>query len=256
MPLAAQTSANKLTIKGSSTIVPIAQRAAYEFMDINPDVSINVLYDNSSSGITSLIEGTCDIADSSRAMKYTELLKAAIKGISPKAHVIAMDGIVVIVNPANPVTAVTKKQVKDIFTGKISNWAQVGGTNEKIVVLTCDSASGTFEVFGTIALGGQKVRPDALKQSSNQAVATTVATTPGAIGYVGTGYVSWSVKAIPVEGISASKQTVLSRKYPYSRPLFMYTSGEPKGKARDFIDFLLSNDGQKLVEEEGFFPLK
>lgn len=248
--------AGKIVLEGSTTVLPIAQRAAEEFMNANPSVNINVRGGGSGVGATSLIEGTCDIGDMSRPMKDEELKKAAGKGREAKAHVIAMDGIAVIVSPENPVSAFTKKQVLGIYTGKISNWSQLGGTDQKIVVLSRDSASGTFEAFGSLALNGQKVRSDALMQASNQAIATTVSKTPGAIGYVGLGYVTKAVKAVPVEGITASAQTVLSGKYPYSRPLFMYTNGDPKGATKDFIDFILSKDGQKLVEEEGFVALQ
>ncbi|MHB9154841.1 MAG: phosphate ABC transporter substrate-binding protein [Endomicrobiales bacterium] len=247
---------NKIVIEGSTTVLPIAQAAAEEFMNNTPDVDINVRGGGSGVGITSIIEGTCDIADSSRPIKDAELQKAAGRGKNIKANVVAMDGIAVIVNPANPVSALTKKQVQDIYTGKISNWSNLGGKNGKIVVISRDSASGTFEAFAELALDGRKVRPDALMQASNQAIATTVSKTPGGIGYVGLGYIMPSVKAVPIDGVAASKQTVLSGKYPYARPLFMYTNGQPAGKIRDFIDYVLSKEGQKLVEEEGFIGLK
>lgn len=246
----------KIVLEGSTTVLPIAQAAAEEFMNTHADVSINVRGGGSGVGITSLIEGTCDIADASRAMKDAELQKAARRGKDPKAYVIAMDGIAVIVNPANPVNGLTKKQVQDIYTGRISNWTEAGGGNAKIVVISRDSASGTFEAFSTLALNGKKVRSDALMQASNQTITGTVAKTPGAIGYVGIGYVTNAVKAVPVDGITATKQTVLSGKYPYSRPLFMYTNGPAKGAIKDFIDYLLGPDGQKLVETEGFVGLK
>ncbi|MCX5681411.1 MAG: phosphate ABC transporter substrate-binding protein, partial [Candidatus Omnitrophica bacterium] len=159
-------------------------------------------------------------------------------------------------NPSNSVDALTKKQVKDIYTGNVSNWSQLGGKNEKIVVLSRDSSSGTFEAFGTLVLDGQKVRPDALMQASNQAIASTVARTPGAVGYVGLGYVSSEVKGLVIDGVTASKETVLTNKYPITRPLFMYTNGKPVGVIRDFIDFVMGSEGQKIVDEQGFVPLK
>jgi phosphate transport system substrate-binding protein len=246
----------KIVLEGSTTVLPIAQKAAEVFMNNNPGAEITVRGGGSGVGITSLIEGTCDIADASRAMKDAELQKAASNGRNAKAHVIAMDGIAVIVNPENAVSGLTKKQVQDIYTGKISDWSELGMTAGKIVVLSRDSASGTFEAFGALALGGQKVRSDALMQASNQAIASMVAKTPGAVGYVGLGYVTDSVKAIKVEDVMPNAQTVLAGKYPYSRPLFMYTNGDPKGTAKDLIEFILSNEGQKLVAEEGFVSLK
>jgi phosphate transport system substrate-binding protein len=121
----------KIVLEGSTTVLPIAQAAAEEFMNSHPDISINVRGGGSGVGITSLIEGTCDIADASRSMKDAELQKAAARGKNPKAHVIAMDGIVMVVNPSNPVSGFTKKQIQDIYTGRISNWSQAGGNNAK-----------------------------------------------------------------------------------------------------------------------------
>jgi phosphate transport system substrate-binding protein len=167
-----------------------------------------------------------------------------------------MDGIAVIVNPSNSMNALTKKQVRDIFTGAVSDWSEVGGPGGKIVAVSRDSSSGTYEAFGELALEKKKVRPDALMQASNQAVASVVAKTPGAIGYVGLGYITDSVKAVTIDGVVASKETVLSNKYPLSRPLFMYTNGEPKGTVKAFLDYVLSAEGQKIVDEEGFVALK
>ena len=254
--LAAPCYAEKLVIAGSTTVLPIAQKAAEEYMNANPDADISVRGGGSGVGIAGIIDGTCDIGDASRSIKEAELDKAVANGKQPRAHVVAMDGICVIVNPSNPIDALTKSQVKDIFTGKISNWSQVGGDNEKIVVVSRDTSSGTFEAFGELALNKAKVRPDALMQASNQAVATTIAETPGAIGYIGLGYLSSSVKALDIDGVMPSKETVLSGRYPIGRPLFMYTDGNPKGMVKDFIDFILSKEGQKMVEQEGFVGLK
>jgi len=248
--------AEKIVMEGSTTVLPIAQKAAEVFMQKNSSADISVRGGGSGVGIASLIDGTCDIADSSRPVKDTELDKAVTNGKSLKAHVIAMDGIAVIVNPSNKITALTKKQVKDIYTGKISNWSQLGGDNEKIVVISRDTSSGTFEAFGELALDKEKVRPDAVMQASNQAIASTVARTPGGIGYVGLGFLSSGVKALKIDGVIPSKETVLNNKYPIGRPLFMYTNGAPKGLAKELIVFIKSPEGQKLVEEDGFVPLK
>jgi len=227
--------AEKIVIEGSTTVLPIAQKAAEVFMNNNPGVDISVRGGGSGVGIASLIDKNCDIADSSRPMKDTEYEKAASNGIEAKANVIAMDGICVIVHPSNTVDALTSKQIKDIYTGRISNWEEVGGSDEKIVVISRDSSSGTFEAFGELVLKGEKVRPDALLQASNQAISSTVSRTQGAIGYVGLGYVTSLVKALDVNGIKASKETVLTGKYSIGRPLFMYTNGAPKGLVKQFI---------------------
>ena len=246
----------KIVCEGSTTVLPIAQAAAEAYMDSNEDADISVRGGGSGVGAASLIEGRCDIADCSRAFKDAELQRAAAKGKDPKAHVIAMDGIAVIVHPSSKFEEFTKQQVKDIYTGKISNWSKLGGPDAKIVVISRDSASGTFEAFGELALKGAKVRPDALMQAANQGVAGIVAKTPGAIGYIGLGYITPSVKAVNIEGVTPTRETVLSGKYPYSRPLFMYTDGKPQGMVKDFIEFILSSEGQKLVEEQGFVGLK
>ena len=248
--------AEKIVVEGSTTVLPIAQKAAEVYMKKNKDAEISVRGGGSGVGIASLIDGTCDIADSSRAIKDSELDKAVSRGINIKAHVIAMDGIAVIVHPSNKVKGLTKKQLKDIYTGKISNWAQVGGDNQKIVVISRDTASGTFEAFGELVLEKEKVRPDALMQASNQAVASVVSRTPGAIGYVGLGYLNPQVKALQIDGVMPSKETVLTNKYPIARPLFMYTDRVPQGLVKEFIDFIKSPEGQKLVEEDGFVALR
>jgi phosphate transport system substrate-binding protein len=236
--------------------LPIAQKAAEVFMQENPNADISVRGGGSGVGIASIIAGTCDIGDASRPIKEAELEQAVLKGKNIKAHVVAMDGIGVIVNPSNRVSALSKSQIKDIYTGKISNWSQLGGNNEKIVVISRDTSSGTFEAFGELALNKEKVRPDAVMQASNQAIATTVARTPGAIGYVGLGFLSGDVKAVSVDGVMPSKETVLSNKYPIGRPLFMYTNGVPQGLAKEFIDFVKSPEGQRLAEQEGFVALR
>ena len=245
-----------ITIKGSTTVLPIAQATAERFMQKNSNVSISVQGGGSSVGIASIIDGTADIGDASRPIKDKELDKAVTNGVSPKANVVAMDGIAVIVNSSNAISEMTRQQIKDIYTGKISEWPAVGVSGGKIVVVSRDSASGTFEAFTEKALDGQKTRPDSLLQASNQAVAQTVASTPGAIGYIGLGYMSAAVKPVKVDGVECTKDTVLSGTYPLARPLFMYTNGTPKGALKEYMDFVLSAEGQQLVEENGFVSLK
>jgi len=247
--------AGKIVVEGSTTVLPIAQRAAEVFMNNNSQAEISVRGGGSGVGIASLLAGTCDIADSSRPIKEKELEDAVSRGKDPKANVIAMDGIAVIVHSSNSVKALTKKQLKDIYTGKISSWQALGGGAEQIVVVSRDSSSGTFEAFGELALDKEKVRQDALMEASNQAVASVVAKTPGAIGYVGIGYIGESVKALELNGVYPSKETVLRNRYPLSRPLFMYTNGKPSGDSKAFIDFIQSKEGQALVEKEGYVPL-
>ncbi len=247
---------NELTIKGSTTVLPVAQIMAEVFMDRNPDVDISVQGGGSGVGIASLLDGTTDIADSSRKIKDKEIAKAKEHGITPHEIVIAMDGIAVIVHPSNKISHLSKEQIKAIYTGKVSDWAELGGEKKKIVVVSRDTSSGTFEAFENLTLDKEKVRPDALTTASNQAVVMTVAGTPNAIGYAGLGYLSKKVKPLKVDNVECTRETIISGSYPLSRPLFMYTNGEPGGKIKQFIDFILSEEGQKLVEEEGFVGLK
>lgn len=254
--LAAPAFAGKAVLEGSTTVLPIAQRAAEVFMNTNPGEELSVRGGGSGVGIASIIDGTCDIADASRAIKPAELEKAAKKGRDLKAHVIAMDGISHIVHPSNGVTGLTRAQIKQIYTSRVKNWKEIGGPDLKIVVISRDSASGTFEAFSEMVLDKKKVRPDAIMQASNQGITSIVARTPGAIGYVGLGYVTDAVKAISVDGVMPDKNSVLRNKYAISRPLFMYTVGVPQGTVKKFIDFLKGPEGQKIVAEEGFVPLK
>lgn len=248
--------AEKIIIAGSTTVLPIAQKTAEVFMDKNPAADISVRGGGSSVGIAALIDGTCDIADASRAIKDTEIQKAAANGRDPVAHIVAMDGIAVVVNKSNPISKLSKKQVRDIFTGKISDWSQLSGKPGKIVVVSRDTSSGTFEAFGELVMKGEKVMPGALMQASNQAVAQNIAQTPSAIGYVGLGFMSSDMKALEIEGVIPSKETVLSGEYPVTRPLFMYSNGKPQGMVKEYLDFIKGKEGQALVEEQGYVGLK
>jgi phosphate transport system substrate-binding protein len=247
---------NTFTIKGSTTVLPVAQAAAEVFMEKNPGVNISVQGGGSGVGISSLLDKTTDIATSSRKIKPEEIEKAKASGVNPNEIAIALDGIAVIVHPTNSVKALTKAQIKDVYTGKIANWSELGGKNAKIVVINRDTSSGTYEAFETLALNKEKVRPDALTTASNQAVAQTVSQTPGAIGYIGHGFLSSKVKAVTVDKIECTKQNIQSDKYPLSRYLYVYTNGKPSGSVLKFIDFLLGAEGQKLVVEEGFVEIK
>jgi phosphate transport system substrate-binding protein len=248
--------AERIVVEGSTTVLPIAQKAAEVFMQKNASADISVRGGGSGVGAASLIDGSCDIADMSRSMKDAELEKAVTNGRNPKAHVVAMDGIAVITNPSVGIKALNKKQVKDIFTGKVSDWAQVGGKSGKIIAISRDTSSGTYEAFGELALDKQKPRADALLQASNQAVANAVARTPGSIGYVGLAFMSGDVTVVTIDGVMPSKETVLTKKYAYGRPLFMYTNGEPNGLAGEFLDFILGKEGQAIADEEGYVGLK
>ncbi|HOV16749.1 MAG TPA: PstS family phosphate ABC transporter substrate-binding protein [Candidatus Cloacimonadota bacterium] len=254
MSLSAKNS-NQLTCSGSTTVLPIAQAAAEAFMAKYPDINISVRGGGSGVGIAALISGSVDIANSSRPMKSKELLQAKSKGVNPVAYFVANDGIAVIVNNSNPIKGLTLKQLKGIYTGKITNWNQLGGKNLPIVVISRDVASGTFEVFNEKALQGSMVIDSALMLASNNAVVSTVGDTPGAVGYIGLGYINDKVHTLSIENIVPTETTIKDMSYKLSRKLYMYTNGKASGNAAKFIAFIQSAEGQKIVRDTGFIPL-
>lgn len=256
LPGSALSGGDSVLVKGSTTILPIAQIAAEEFMDRNPGITVSVQGGGSGMGIASLLDGTAQIANASRRIKAAEVEKAAAQGLKPVEHVIAMDGIAVVVHPSHPIGKLTREQIKAIYAGRISDWRDLGGESSRIVVVSRDTSSGTFETFAELALDKEKVRPDALTAASNQAVVQIVSQTPGAIGYIGFGYVSSKVRALVIDDAACTRENIVSGTYALSRPLFMYSAGMPSGSVKRFIDFLLSTEGQRLVEQEGFIGLQ
>jgi phosphate transport system substrate-binding protein len=248
--------AGDITMSGSTTVFPIAQLAAERYMDKHPDVNISVRGGGSGVGISDIILGRVNIGNASRQIKNKETKQAKENGINVVETVVANDGIAIVVNPSNGINKLTLEQVKKIFAGEVSNWKQLGGASMPIVVISRDVSSGTFEVFKELVLKGGKVREDALLLASNNAVASNVAETPGAIGYVGFGFLSDKVKALEIEGVVPNEKTVNDGTYKISRKLYMYTNGAPKGEIKAFIDYILSSEGQEIVKETGYIPLK
>jgi phosphate transport system substrate-binding protein len=247
--------AENIVIKGSTTVLPIAQAALEAYMKANPGANISLSGGGSGEGIKALIDGSTDIANSSREIKKTESELAKSKGIEPLETVVAIDAIVPIVNTKNKVKDLTVDQLSQIYQGKITNWKEVGGEDLEIVIISRDSSSGTFEAWGELVLKGAKVSPRAQLQASNGAIVQTVSKNKYALGYIGLGYLDKSVKGLMVNGVKASEKTALSKEYPVSRFLYMYTNGEPKGETAKFITFVLSPAGQAVVKKEGFVPL-
>ena len=245
----------QITISGSTTVLPIAQATAEIFMDQNPDINISVRGGGSSVGIASIMSGTVDIGDASRHIKAKELTAARENGINPYENIVANDGIAMVVHKNNPVKNLTIQQIKDIYTGKIRNWKELGGPSLPIVVISRDVSSGTFEVFNSLALNGSTQISSALMLASNNAVVSTIEGTPGAIGYAGLGYITNSVNVVKVNEVMPTKTTIQNKSYPIARTLHMYTNGKPKGVVKKYIDFILSPEGQKLVEEQGFISV-
>jgi phosphate transport system substrate-binding protein len=248
--------AGTVVIKGSTTVLPIAQAASEAYMKAHPGINISLSGGGSGDGIKALIDKSTDIANSSRDMKKEEIELAKTKGVNPTEHIVAIDAIVPIVNPKNKVKGLSIDQLSQIYQGKITNWKEVGGDDLAIVVVSRDSSSGTFESWGHLILSGSKVTPRAQMQASNGAVVQAVSKNRYAIGYIGIGYLNKSIKGLTVNGVTASAKTALDKSYPVARPLFMYTNGKPAGETANFIKFLLGPAGQKIVQKEGFVPLK
>jgi phosphate transport system substrate-binding protein len=247
--------AESIVIKGSTTVLPIAQASLEAYMKKNPGVQISLSGGGSGEGIKALLDKTTDIADSSREIKKEEIELAEKNGVKPVAHVVAYDAIIPVVHPKNKVTNLSIDQLSQIYQGKITNWKEVGGEDLKIVVISRDSSSGTFESWDHFIMKKAKVTPQAQMLASNGAIVTAVSKNRYAIGYLGMGYVNKSLKPLPVDGVKASVETALSKEYPLSRELYMYTNGEPTGEVAKFIAFVKSADGQKIVAKEGFVPL-
>ncbi|MEM4202088.1 MAG: phosphate ABC transporter substrate-binding protein [Candidatus Hadarchaeum sp.] len=240
-----------INIKGSTTVLPIAQAAAEAWMDSHPNDKIIVEGGGSGVGIAALIDGTCDIANSSRTLKDEEKQKGLIE------YRIALDAVCMIVNSQNPVNGLSLEQVKAIFKGEITNWSEVGGPNLEIVVYTRESTSGTFETFETKVMKPDNITLRALTKTSNGEMVQAISGNPNGIGYVGIGYLAnaTGIKALKINGVEPSTSTVQSGTFPISRYLYMITKGQPEGLAKDFIDFVTSTSGQKIVEEHGFVKL-
>ncbi|WP_286934498.1 MULTISPECIES: phosphate ABC transporter substrate-binding protein [Aminobacterium] len=248
--------ATELVLKGSTTVLPIAQSAAEKYMSSHPDVSITVSGGGSGNGIKAIIDGTTDVANSSRFIKNEEVKAAVEKGAYPVPFAIAMDALIPIVHPSNPLENFTIEQLKKIYTGDIKNWKELGGPDKPIAVVSRDTSSGTYETWEEKVLHKERVDKRALVVASNGAMVQTVAKNPNAIGYIGLGYLNNSVRSIRVNEIAGTIENALDGTYPISRYLYMFTRGWPEGASLNFINFVLSSEGQKIVAESGFVPLR
>ncbi len=258
---------NSIQVKGSDTMVNLGQAWAEKYMEKNIGDFVAVTGGGSGTGLSSLISGTCEIAMSSRNIKDKEIFLAKQKGINPFEIKVALDGLAVVVNPANPVSKLTIDQLSGIFTGKITNWKEVGGNDQKIVILSREVNSGTHVYFKEHVLrkldpnSKEEFAPGALLLSSSQAIADEVAGNSSAIGYYGMGYISAKQKHIDVAQDEKSAYTnpnienVINGKYPICRPLFLYTNGQPLELVKKFVDYTLSKEGQEIVIKTDFVPI-
>ncbi|WAM33081.1 phosphate ABC transporter substrate-binding protein [Caldicellulosiruptor morganii] len=241
-------SKKSIVVAGSTSVQPLADDLAKAYMQKHPDVKIEVQGGGSAVGIKSAREGIADIGTSSRDLKPEE------KGLNE--FKIAIDGIAVVVNPQNPIKNLTLQQIRDIYSGKIKNWKDVGGKNAQIVVVTREEGSGTRGAFEELVMEGQSITDSAVVQSSNGAVKQSVSQDPNAIGYISLGIVDSTVKAVSIEGVDATEENVKNGKYKIQRPFLFLTKDKPAGLVKDFIDFALSGEGQAIVEKHHYIKVK
>jgi phosphate transport system substrate-binding protein len=265
---ASDSQAQYIENKGSDTIVNLALAWAERYQNDHADVRISVTGGGSGTGIAALINGTVDIANASRKIKGEELDEANANGINPVEHIIARDAIAVIVNPENPVSELTLQQIADIYSGKITNWLEVGGDDRPIVRLSRETNSGTHVYFleTVLRLGSKEDKTlfsmDTLLLPSSEGIIAEVRQNPNAIGYDGLGYVPQDLKMIAIAKepgapyVLPSIPTVNDKSYPIARDLYMYTNGEPQGVIKEYLDWILSPEAQTIVAELGFVPVK
>jgi phosphate transport system substrate-binding protein len=250
--------ADKLVIKGSDTLgAKLVPMLAEEYKAAHPGASFEIAAEGSTTGLTAIIDGTAQIGMSSRRAKATELSAGKARGVTLKPTIVAYDGIGVIINAGNPVAGLTKRQIEQIFTGDITDWSAVGGKPGKISIYTRNTASGTYADFKELAMNKRDYAGSSQKMAGNEQIASEVARNPNGIGYVGLAYLHVpGIKAVPIDGAAPDKESVLAKKYPYARPTFYYTNGDPAGEAAKFVEFTLSDAGQRIAEKVGFVGVR
>jgi phosphate transport system substrate-binding protein len=238
----------EITEAGSTTVQPLAEKFAEAFNVTHPDVVVTIQGGGSSVGVKSAADGTVDIGAASREIKPDE--PALVK------HLIAKDGIAIIVHPSNAISDIDKDKVKEIFSGNITNWSELGGPDEQITVVAREEGSGTRGAFEEMVMSEDLITNTAILQSSNGALRTTVANDSNAIGFLSLGYVDSAIKALSINGLPCTTVTALDGTYPIVRPLYFLTATEPTGLVKEFVDFCTGSEGQTIVEEEGYIPVK
>src|SRR6201989_674619 len=246
--------ADRLVIKGSDTLgAKLVPQLAEQFKAQHPGTTFDIAAEGSTTGIAAIIDGTAQIGMSSRRAKSSEVGAAQAKGINMKPTIVAYDGIAVIVNAGNPVKSLTKKQVEQIFTGEVTDWSAVGGSGGKISIYTRNTSSGTYSDFKELAMKKRDYAGGSQKMAGNEQIASEVGKNPNGVGYVGLAYTKASgIKVMAIDGVLPSVQSVHAKTYPYARPTFYYTNGDPSGLAKQFLDFTISAAGQKIAAQVGF----
>jgi phosphate transport system substrate-binding protein len=260
--IVAATGKKVITVKGSDTMVILAQRWAEQYMANHPDVTIQVTGGGSGVGISALINGSTDIANASRPMKKSEMDKLKVRfsslGYETKA---AKDGITLYLNESNPVSEMTIAQIKAIYLGEITNWKDVGGSDAKIILYGRENSSGTYVYFRDNVLSGKDYSPAMQSLPGTAAVVNAVSKDKLSIGYGGAAYAK-GIKIIKVKKDAGSTayeptpETIKQNQYPITRYLFMYTRAKPTGDMKEFIDWTLSEEGQLIVTKVGYFPVE
>ena len=254
-------SASAQRIKGSDTVLPVAQQTAERFMNQHPDTRGTVTGGGTGVGISALLDNTTDIAMASRPIKFSEKMKIKSAGEDVAEIVVAYDALAVVAHPSNPVKQLTRQQLEDIFRGKITNWKQVGGDDRKIVVYSRETSSGTYEFFKESVLKNKNYMASSLSMPATGAIIQSVSQTKGAIGYVGLAYVSPRVKTLSVsyDGKHYAAPTVenaTNKTYPIVRPLYYYYNVKKKAEIDPLIQYILSPDGQDIIKKSGYIPVK
>ena len=249
-------------IKGSDTVLPVSQETAEVFMKDDPDRRVTVTGGGTGVGISALMDNTTDIAMASRPIKFSEKMKLKAAKQEVEEVIIAYDALAVIVNPSNPVSQLTRQQLEAIFRGKITNWKQLGGPDMKIIVYSRETSSGTYEFFKESALKNKNYMSSSLSMPATGAVIQSVSQTKGAIGYVGLAYVSPRVKTLAVSYDNGmhyahpSVENATNKTYPIVRPLYYYYNANNKEAVAPLIDFILSGEGQDIIQKSGYIPVK
>lgn len=248
-------------IKGSDTVLPLTQKEAEEYMKKNTGSSIMVTGGGSGVGISAILSGTTDIAQSSRKMKMDEKMKLQDAGKAFTEKIIAYDALAVIVHPSNKVSQLTREQLEAIYTGKITNWKEVGGNDMTIVLYSRETSSGTYEFFREHVLNKKNFTASALLMPATGSIVQSVSQTKGAIGYVGLAYLETNIKAINVSYdagktfVTPSVENARNKSYPITRPLYYYYLNSAEKVVKPFVDYVLSAEGQKIVADIGFVPV-
>jgi phosphate transport system substrate-binding protein len=248
-------------LKGSDTVLPLAQKEAENYMKVNKSAKITVTGGGSGVGLAALVDGTTDIAMASRKIKMSEKMKLQEAGKAIKEVVVAYDALAVIINPGNTINQLTREQLEDIFTGKIKNWKDVGGADLQIVVYSRETGSGTYEFFKEHVMSNKNYASSVLSMPATGSIIQSVGQTKGAIGYVGLAYIEKAIKTVKVSYnkgktyVGPSMVTAKDKTYPVIRPLYYYYITSVEKSVKPFIDYTLSAEGQKTVEEIGYVPL-